>query len=304
MNGIINVYKERGFTSFDVVAKLRGILHERKIGHTGTLDPEAAGVLPVCVGNATKVCEFLTEKDKTYEAVLHLGITTDTGDLTGKVLSDKTEQAGLLSEKEIEDAVMGFVGSYAQVPPMYSARKVDGKRLYELARAGIEIERKAVNVSIYSIQILDTRVPYVRFLVRCSKGTYIRTLCEDIGKKLGTGGCMEKLKRTQSGIFKEDSAHTLSEIEKIQAEGKISELLIPVDALFPEYPKLHIKKEALKLLQNGNKLLPEAFVEEDRCRMDSKALVYDTAGRFYAIYEYDKTFGYYKVKKMFGAEKL
>ncbi len=115
---------------------------------------------------------------------------------------------------------------------------------------------------------------------------------------------MEKLKRTQSGIFKEDSAHTLSEIEKIQAEGKISELLIPVDALFPEYPKLHIKKEALKLLQNGNKLLPEAFVEEDRCRMDSKALVYDTAGRFYAIYEYDKTFGYYKVKKMFGAEKL
>ena len=303
MNGIINVYKERGFTSFDVVAKLRGILHEKKIGHTGTLDPEATGVLPVCVGNATKVCEFLTEKDKTYEAVLHLGIITDTGDLTGTVLDDKSEKAGELTEKEIEDTVMGFVGSYAQVPPMYSARKVDGKRLYELARAGVEVERKAVNVTIYSIQILDIQVPYVRFLVRCSKGTYIRTLCEDIGKKLGTGGCMEKLKRTQAGIFKEDSAHTLSEIEKLQAEGKIGELLMPVDTLFPKLPKLHIKKEALKLLQNGNKLLSESFVENTD-QMDSQVLVYDTAGSFYAIYEYDKTFGYYKVRKMFGAEKL
>lgn len=304
MNGIINVYKEQGFTSFDVVAKLRGILHEKKIGHTGTLDPEATGVLPVCVGTATKVCEFLTDKDKTYEAVLRLGITTDTQDSTGKILSDKTDRIGGLSENEITDTIMGFVGNYEQIPPMYSARKVGGKKLYELARAGVEIERKAENVTIYSVQILEINIPYVKFIVHCSKGTYIRTLCADIGDRLGTGGVMDNLKRTQAGVFTLKTANTLSEIEELVKQDKIQEILLPPDCLFPEFPRLHIIPESQKLLQNGNKLLPEDFLENPQENADFRVLVYDANNRFYAIYEYDKTSGFYKVRKMFGAGKL
>lgn len=149
INGIINVYKERGFTSFDVVAKLRGILHERKIGHTGTLDPEATGVLPVCIGNATKVCELLTDKDKVYRTVMHLGITTDTQDMTGTVKEDRSREAALLKEQTVETAILQFVGDYEQIPPMYSALKVNGKKLCDLARAGIEVERKARTVKIF-----------------------------------------------------------------------------------------------------------------------------------------------------------
>ncbi len=161
INGIINVYKERGFTSFDVVAKLRGILHERKIGHTGTLDPEATGVLPVCIGNATKVCELLTDKDKVYRTVMHLGITTDTQDMTGTVKEDRSREAALLKEQTVEAAILQFVGDYEQIPPMYSALKVNGKKLCDLARAGIEVERKARTVKIFSIEIEKINLPYV-----------------------------------------------------------------------------------------------------------------------------------------------
>ena len=157
INGIINVYKERGFTSFDVVAKLRGILHERKIGHTGTLDPEATGVLPICIGNATKVCELLTDKDKVYRTVMHLGITTDTQDMTGTVKEDRSREAALLKEQTVEAAILQFVGDYEQIPPMYSALKVNGKKLCDLARAGIEVERKARTVKIFSIEIEKIR---------------------------------------------------------------------------------------------------------------------------------------------------
>lgn len=193
INGIINVYKEWGFTSFDVVAKLRGILHERKIGHTGTLDPEATGVLPVCIGNATKVCELLTDKDKVYRTVMHLGITTDTQDMTGTVKEDRSREAALLKEQTVEAAILQFVGDYEQIPPMYSALKVNGKKLCDLARAGIEVERKARTVKIFSIEIEKINLPYVTMQVHCSKGTYIRTLCADIGEVLGVGACMESL---------------------------------------------------------------------------------------------------------------
>lgn len=198
MNGIINIYKEKGFTSFDVVAKLRGILKTRKIGHTGTLDPDAEGVLPVCVGKATKICELLTDKTKEYEAVMLLGRTTDTQDVTGETL---TQQEVRCSAKEVEKAVLSFAGDYMQVPPMYSALKVDGRKLCDLARAGVTVERAARPVHIFSIEILSIELPRVRMRVCCSKGTYIRTLCQDVGEVLGCGACMESLLRTRVGEF-------------------------------------------------------------------------------------------------------
>ena len=194
-HGVINIYKEPGFTSHDVVAKLRGILRQKKIGHTGTLDPAAEGVLPVCLGKGTKLCDLLTDKRKTYQAVLLLGTETDTQDMTGTILSEKpTEQ---LTEPAVRGAAESFVGPYMQVPPMYSALKVNGKKLYELARAGKEVERAARPVEIYDLQIDAVELPRVTMTVTCSKGTYIRTLCHDIGEKLGCGGCMEKLIRTR-----------------------------------------------------------------------------------------------------------
>ena len=177
-NGIINVYKESGFTSHDVVAKLRGILHQKKIGHTGTLDPEATGVLPVCLGNATRLCDIITDKSKEYRAVLLLGISTDTEDATGKILSRKAVN---VTEKDIEKTINSFVGKYNQVPPMYSALKVNGQKLCDLARKGVEIERKPREVFIYDIIIEKIDIPEVTMTVKCSKGTYIRSLCRDIG---------------------------------------------------------------------------------------------------------------------------
>lgn len=198
INGIINVYKEAGFTSHDVVAKLRGILKQKKIGHTGTLDPDATGVLPVCLGKGTKLCDMLTNTDKTYEAVLELGITTDTQDISGRVLKQNEVS---IHEDEIIECIEGFVGECMQIPPMYSALKVNGKKLYELAREGIEVERKPRKVVFREIEILDVSLPRITLKVTCSKGTYIRTLCNDIGEALGCGGCMKSLIRTRVGIF-------------------------------------------------------------------------------------------------------
>ena len=199
VNGILNVYKEKGYTSHDVVAKLRGIVGQKKIGHTGTLDPDAEGVLPVCLGRATKVCDMLTEKDKTYEAVLLLGKETDTQDISGTVL--RVGETEGLTQEQVKDCVMSFVGEYDQIPPMYSALKVNGKKLYELAREGKTIERKSRKVEIKEIRILEMALPRVRMEVSCSKGTYIRTLCHDIGEKLGCFGCMESLLRTKVSRF-------------------------------------------------------------------------------------------------------
>ena len=178
-DGMINVCKEKGFTSHDVVAKLRGILHQKKIGHTGTLDPDATGVLPVCLGKGTKLCDMITDRDKTYRAVMLLGRTTDTQDISGQIL---TEKAVNVDEREVRDAAVSFVGDYMQIPPMYSAIKVDGKKLYELARAGQEVERKARHVVINALNITEIQLPYVTMEVSCSKGTYIRTLCQELAR--------------------------------------------------------------------------------------------------------------------------
>lgn len=303
INGIINVYKERGFTSFDAVAKLRGILREKKIGHTGTLDPEATGVLPVCVGNATKVCELLTDKDKVYETVLHLGITTDTQDATGTVLSEQCEKAAQLSEEEVCDAILSFVGSYEQIPPMYSALKVNGRKLCDLARAGIEVERKARTVTIFSIEIKEMKLPLVKLQVHCSKGTYIRTLCADIGEKLGVGGSMDALVRTRVSVFSIENAYTLSEIESFRDRGALEEILLPVESVFEGLPRVHVRPEMFRLLQNGNRLTASAFAEEQTIGTGSEAcvLVYDPQDHFYAIYQYDQKMKDFKVRKMFGA---
>ena len=290
MNGIINIYKEKGFTSFDVVAKLRGILKTRKIGHTGTLDPDAEGVLPVCVGKATKICELLTDKTKEYEAVMLLGRTTDTQDVTGETL---TQQEVRCSAKEVEKAVLSFAGDYMQVPPMYSALKVNGKKLYELAREGIEIERKARTVHFYEISILEVKLPLVRMEVTCSKGTYIRTLCHDIGEKLGCHGCMEQLIRTRVGQFDRNGAHTLDEIAAIVGEGRLSEILVPVDEMFAALRSFATADDhAKKLAENGNPLKPAQIREIGETASggdfaeDEEFRLYLDDGTFVGIYQY------------------
>jgi tRNA pseudouridine55 synthase len=292
MDGILNIYKEKGFTSHDVVAKLRGILHQKKIGHTGTLDPDAVGVLPVCLGKATKVCDLLTQKDKVYEAELLLGTTTDTQDMTGTVLEQK--ETDMLTEKMVLEAAASFLGEYDQIPPMYSALKVQGKKLYELAREGIEVERRPRRVQIFGIDDIEICLEEktVRFTVSCSKGTYIRTLCRDIGEKLGCGGCMKSLKRTRAGIFRSEDAYTLAQVEQMVRENTIDQILTAVDSLFPAYPKVMMKEpEQEKLLQNGNPLkLPQ---------QGEKLRIYHMDGRFAAIYEWRETAGMYFPEKMF-----
>ena len=284
MNGVINVYKEAGFTSHDVVAKLRGIAKQKKIGHTGTLDPDAEGVLPVCLGNATKLCGLLSEKEKTYKAVLLLGQTTDTQDISGKVLSVSEVKA---EENEVQKTIESFLGDYDQIPPMYSALKVGGKKLYELAREGKEVERSARRVRILDITIEWIRLPEVCFTVTCSSGTYIRTLCQDIGEKLGCGGCMKSLLRTRVDRFKLEDSLKLSQLEALMREGRLEEALLSVDQVFENCPAIFMKPEADKLVYNGNpfadgqiKELPE--VEEKE--LEERVRVYDSQGRFIGLY--------------------
>ena len=294
-SGIINVYKEKGFTSFDVVAKLRGILKTKKIGHTGTLDPDAEGVLPVCIGRATKVCDILTDKDKVYEAVMLLGVETDTQDTSGEIL--KELPVGV-SEEAVKEAILSFVGEYAQVPPMYSALKVNGKKLYELAREGKTVERKARNVQIFSIEILEMNLPKVRMSVHCSKGTYIRTLCHDIGQKLGCGGCMDKLLRTKVGVFELADTLKLTEIDALAKEGLVEERIISVDELFEDYAKVWMKQEFDVVVHNGNRVKRKMF-EEKLSSNTERLRVYDSKGEFIGIYEYSEDRGDFKPVKMF-----
>ena len=297
----MNVYKERGFTSHDVVAKLRGILKQRKIGHTGTLDPEAEGVLPVCLGKATKVCDLLTGQAKTYRAVLRLGIETDTQDMTGTVLR---ECAVHVSEEAAVETVMGFQGTYEQIPPMYSALKVGGKKLYELARQGREVERKARPVTIHEISVSEVELPRLTVTVRCSKGTYIRTLCHDIGKKLGCGGCMESLVRTEVGSFRSEDALTLGQIEALRDEGRLKEALIPVDTLFSEYPAYRAEEGTERLLYNGNPMAPSKIRNTDGTRTEKGTIrLYDMHGQFMGIYAYDEKIRRFRPVKLFYARE-
>lgn len=300
MDGIINVYKEAGFTSHDVVAKLRGVLGQKKIGHTGTLDPMATGVLPVCCGKATKVCELLADRDKTYQAVCQLGIVTDTQDMTGTVLEENSIRN--ITEEEVKAAVSSFLGESMQIPPMYSALKINGKKLYELAREGKTVEREARPITISKIDILQMNLEEQIFSleVTCSKGTYIRTLCHDIGQKLGVGAALQNLIRTRVGNFMIGNALTMEEIERMVSEDKDTfwQQLVSVDSLFEGYAKVQVKESCVKKLANGNILkqsflIPKTVFPED----GSDCLVYDTDENFRAVYR--RSGSDYTVIKMF-----
>ena len=297
IHGVLNVYKEKGYTSHDVVAKLRGIVGQKKIGHTGTLDPDATGVLPVCLGKATKLCDMLTDKDKTYETVLLLGQVTDTQDTSGTVLETKTTDA--LTEEQVIQAIEGFVGEYSQIPPMYSALKVNGKKLYELARQGIEVERKARTVQIYKIYIKEINLPRVRMEVTCSKGTYIRTLCHDIGEKLSCGGCMEELIRTRVSRFHIEESFNLEQITQLKDAGKLKDILVPIDDMFSRYKKVVVKAKNASLVYNGNPFFARQAKETSGLSDAELVRVYDEQGRFIGIYGYNEEREMFKLIKMF-----
>ena len=297
INGIINVYKEKGYTSHDVVAKLRGILKQKKIGHTGTLDPDAEGVLPVCLGKGTKLCDMLTDKDKTYRTVMHLGVVTDTQDSSGAILEEK--DISFLDEDMVKEKILSFIGEYDQIPPMYSALKVNGKKLYELARQGIEVERKARRIHIYNIEIEKIELPYVTMTVSCSKGTYIRTLCHDIGKSLEVGACMKQLTRTSVSIFKIEDSLKLSEIEQLRDSGELNEYIKSVDDVFDNLPKIIMKPESDKLVYNGNPFTCKDMADNNLdIAKDVSYRVYDSKGIFIGIYGYKEN-GMFKVIKFF-----
>lgn len=305
INGIVNIYKEKGYTSHDVVAVLRKVVGQKKIGHTGTLDPDATGVLPVCLGRATKVCELLTDHDKTYEALLLLGKTTDTQDISGEVLEER--DPGDLTEEEVRSCIESFIGEYDQIPPMYSALKVNGKKLYELAREGKTVERKSRRVQIHGIRILEMNLPHVRMKVDCSKGTYIRTLCHDIGEKLQVGGCMEELERTKVGRFLKEDAVTLDEVRQKMEQGEGAELFTPLDQIFAELPAVTVTDAKAWMSYNGNDL-PERFLLEKEAWTDGQEVrVYDSRKNFIGLYQYRAPKKLFHIKKMFldpEAEKI
>ncbi len=299
-NGILNVYKEAGFTSHDVVAKLRGILKQKKVGHTGTLDPDAVGVLPVCFGSGTKLCDMLADWNKEYIAVLHLGVVTDTQDMSGRVLSRAEEgQLARLTEEKVRSAILSFQGAYDQIPPMYSARKVGGKKLYELAREGKEVERQPKRVRIEEIEIHKMELPNVTMRVVCSKGTYIRTLCHDIGAKLGCGGAMRSLVRSRVGIFEIGDALTIEQIKRMCDENTIANVMIKPDAVFADKRAVSVTAEGIKAARNGN-VLKAGLLQEKMPFADGEQIrVYGDGGIFYGIYGYHAREELFKPVRMF-----
>lgn len=315
MNGILNIYKEKGFTSHDVVAKLRGILRTKKIGHTGTLDPEAEGVLPVCIGTATRLCDMLTDKIKEYRAVVRFGIATDTEDMTGEIIEELPVSA---TEEDLRNIIPRFLGEQEQIPPMYSAIKVEGKKLYELAREGKVIERKGRPIVIHEIKLISVETDEngklfeAELTVVCGKGTYIRSLCRDIGTALGTCACMKSLLRTRSGNSYLGNSFKLSEVETLRDAGTLEEHIMTVEQVFAECNAFRMKPEWDKLLLNGNHIMEQdCEMEKDiqtgidwmknestKVEQEDESLndvmlefpsnwyrAYDSTGRFLGLYE-------------------
>lgn len=313
IEGVVNIYKEKGYTSHDVVARLRGILQMKKIGHTGTLDPDAEGVLPVCLGHATRLCDMLTDERKVYRAVMLLGTETDTQDISGQVLKQLPVQ---VTAAQVAEVIAGFAGEYDQIPPMYSALKVRGKKLYELARQGKTVERAARRVTIHKITIDSIELPRVAMTVECSKGTYIRTLCHDIGRRLSCGACMEKLLRIRVGRFRLEDAITLAEAERLRDAGTLESHVVTVEEIFERYPKAIAEEEADRLAHNGNPL-KSSQVKLERPgtagkRVSGEAVsavdaggphyrLYDSKGCFIGIYRYEEDQKRLKPEKMFIA---
>lgn len=296
MKGVLCVNKPRDFTSFDVIAKLRGILHIRRLGHGGTLDPMATGVLPVFVESATKACDIMPDTDKSYIAGFRLGVTTDTQDVTGNILTASDKPVSL---EELEAVLPEFTGRIMQLPPMYSAVQVNGKRLYDLARQGIEVERTPREIEVKSLYIFkyDETTREGSIEVDCGKGTYIRTIIHDIGEKLGCGGIMTELVRTSSGGFTFNECYTLEEIQKAADKGRIEELIIPIERVFDSLPKLHLNQVQTRMYRNGvkldisriNNILPGA----------DRYSVYGSDGRFIGTACIDRDGGILRVEKNF-----
>ena len=291
-NGILNINKPEGWTSQDVVAKIRGRLHIRRVGHTGTLDPMATGVLPVCFGKATRIIEYYDDDFKTYEAEMKLGMVTDTLDITGTVLETKPVD---VSEEDVIQTIDSFRGWITQIPPKYSALKVNGKPLYKYAREGAEVEIKSRKIYVEDIQPVEVNLRENRILFRvtCSKGTYIRTICDDIGKKLGCGGTMTALQRTQSGCFRVEDARTLPEILEMTDE-ELERCVIPMDETLVHLGRIELKSmESVPFYYNGREIdtgyvnvlaspaVPEAMQEESR--LGDKYRMYDPEGKFLGI---------------------
>ena len=287
MDGIFNIYKEKGFTSHDVVAIVRRTIHMKKVGHTGTLDPDAEGVLPVCVGKATKLSDVIMDGRKSYRAMLRLGITTTTEDASGEVLETKE---GDFNEDKIREVVASFIGRLEQVPPMYSAVKVNGKKLYELAREGKEIERKSRTIEVYDIRIRQFLPPdRVEIDVDCSKGTYIRTLCSDIGKALGCGGHMAELLRTRTGAFSLENAIKLDELKALAEQEKAEEVLLTMEEALEDFPMVKVSEKSQKFLYNGGKI-------QERFLTEKPAVL--TEGEIVATYDHENNLvGLYEIKK-------
>lgn len=291
-NGILNINKPEGWTSQDVVAKLRGRLHIRRVGHTGTLDPMATGVLPVCFGKATRIIEYYDDDFKTYEAEMKLGMVTDTLDITGTVLETKPVD---VSEEDVIQTIDSFRGWITQIPPKYSALKLNGKPLYKYAREGVEVEIKSRKIYVEDIQPVEVNLGENRILFRvtCSKGTYIRTICDDIGKKLGCGGTMTALQRIQSGCFRVEDARTLPEILEMTDE-ELERCVIPMDETLVHLGRIELKSmESVPFYYNGREIdtgyvnvlaspaVPEAMQKESR--LGDKYRVYDQEGKFLGI---------------------
>jgi len=278
MNGVINVYKPTGMTSYDVVHKVKKICNTKKVGHTGTLDPEASGVLPICIGRATKLVDYIMDEFKVYKAELLLGTVTDTYDREGKVIESNEVN---VTEEEVIKAIHSFKGQISQIPPMYSALKVNGKKLYDLARKGIEIEREPRNITIYDIEILEVNLPKVIFNVKCSKGTYIRSLCYDIGRNLGCGGAMWNLERTATGEFDIKNSVRLEELNI----DNVEQFLIPMDTALKKYERINIDVYFENMLINGVTLKNDRVIQA--IGRDKLYRVYTTNNRFLGLGQRD-----------------
>lgn len=272
MNGILLIDKPEGWTSHDAAAKLKGILHERRIGHSGTLDPMATGLLVMFVGRATRAVEFAEAKSKRYIAGLRLGMTTDTQDTTGNILSARDAD---IARDELAAVIKEFTGDIMQIPPMYSAIKINGQKLYDIARRGGEVERRPRPVTIHEINILGGSGSDWTLDIRCSKGTYIRTLCNDIGERLGVGGCMSSLRRVSVGEFVVEDAYSLDDVQRTRDEGRLDSLLLPVDTLFRSSGKYTVGGAKERKIRCGNAV---------SCSVpDGEYRVYSPEGEFLAL---------------------
>lgn len=284
MNGVINVYKEKGYTSHDVVAIVRKTLNIKKVGHTGTLDPDAEGVLPVCIGQATKLADYIMAERKSYTAEITFGAETTTQDASGDIIK---EYEYTFDENRLKEVIDTFKGEQTQVPPMYSAIKINGKKLYEIAREGREIERKARKITVYDIRIAEINPPNKAIIeIDCSKGTYIRSLCSDIGNKLGWGAFMSSLTRTASGKFKLNEAVKLDELKNAAERGEAEKFIIPPDDVLSGYKRVTVSEKADKYLYNGGKIYG-GYLKYDKKPSDNEIVLgYDATGRLVGIYLY------------------